>query len=159
VKSQVGPISPGVRFAAGDDWLKGLTITVRNDSGEPITHISLNLSFPRPPEQKHEPGFSEPLEYGVSPVPFPDGTFPNTSSEPIMPGESAELLLKDADYDGLRATLRELNFPPRIKKVKMHFVLLGFGDGTIWSAGKRYAFDRSRPGELIPLQKKNNSGS
>ncbi len=155
VKTQAGVISPGQRFTAGEDWFKGLAVTVRNDSGEPITHISLKLLFPRPKGQERELDFVEMLDYGESPVPFADGRRPPPSSaKAVMPGESVELRLADAAYDDLRALLRESRFPQKIKRVRVDVALLGFGDGTIWTAGKRYAFDSDRPGELIPLKKK-----
>src|ERR1051325_12071288 len=38
----------GKRFLDEDDWLKGLTVTVRNNSDKSISRIEINLAFPRP---------------------------------------------------------------------------------------------------------------
>lgn len=153
-KSRWGVIEPGRQFAAGEDWFKGLTLTVRNDSEEAITYISLKLLFPRQKGQETDLDFVELLSYGESPVPYADGRFPTSSAKPVMPGESVDLQLTDAAYDDLRAVLSESKFPPKIKKLKVDVAMLGFVDGTLWTAGKRYELDRQRPGELIPLQKK-----
>lgn len=157
VKSHSGVIEPGRKFPAGEDWFKGLTVTVRNDAEQPVTHIVLNLLFPRPKGQEGELDFVEVLSYGESPIPYEDGRGPPGPAKPVMPGESIELQLSDASYDGLRAVLAEANFPRNIKRLKVDVTMLGFGDGTVWIGGKRYELDRNRPGKLIPVEKKNQS--
>lgn len=156
VKSRSGVIESGRRFSAGEDWFRGLIVTVRNAAEQPITHISLRLLFPRPKGQENELDFAEHLNYGESPVPYEDGRVPVNSAKAIMPGESVDLQLSDANYDGLRAALEESKFPPRIKKLKVDVAMIGFSDGTVWLAGKRYELDKNNPGRLIPLEKKIN---
>ncbi|HWS56514.1 MAG TPA: hypothetical protein VN228_20415 [Pyrinomonadaceae bacterium] len=157
VRSHSGVIEPGKKFPAGEDWFKGLTVTVRNDADQPVTHIALNLRFPRPKGQEDERDLVEVLNYGESPIPYEDGRAPFNPARPVMPGESVELQLSDASYEGLRAVLAEANFPRNIRKVKVDVTMLGFGDGTVWIGGKRYELDRGRPGKLIPVEKKNQS--
>jgi hypothetical protein len=156
VKSQSGVIEPGRKFTGGEDWFKGLTVTVRNAAEQPITHISLKLLFPRPKGQEGELDFLERLDYGESPIPSEDGRVPVNSARAIMPGESVDIQLSDEVYDSLRALLKESKFPPSIKKIKVDVAMLGFSDGTIWIAGKRYELDKNNPGRLTPLEKKIN---
>lgn len=154
VKSKIGVIEPGKKLSADEDWFKGLRITVRNESQKPITHISLNVRFPRPKGQENELDFVETLKYGESPIPTKDGQLLLSSAEPVPPGESRGLSLPDDEYDTLRALLRDSNYPPNVKKIKVYVTLLGFSDGTIWMAGKMYRLDMGNPGRLIPLEKK-----
>lgn len=153
VKSRSGVIHPGKKFPAGEDWFRGLAVTVRNDAEQPLTHISLRLLFPRPKGQESELDFVQMLNYGESPVPYPDGSFPVNSAKPIPPGESVELRLPDEIYDSLRTLLNEAKFPRDIKKIKVDVTMLGFSDGTLWIAGRRYQLDKNNPGSLIPLKK------
>ena len=157
IKSRVGVIEPGKKFPADEAWFKGLTIRVRNDSEKPVTHISLRIRFLRPEGQENELDFVEPLNYGESPIPFPNGHVPFNPVKPIMPGESIELKLSDEDYDEIRVLLKNSKYPPSIKKLKVTVSMLGFNDGTIWMGGKRYELDRDSPGKLIPLKKKDLS--
>src|SRR4051812_27296453 len=40
------PVIPGHRFFAGDDWLKGLTVRVKNISDRPASAIRVMFAFP-----------------------------------------------------------------------------------------------------------------
>lgn len=115
-KSDIGIIKPGKKFSAGEDWFKGLTVSVRNDSDRPITHLSLRLRFPRPKGQEVALDFVESLEYGESPIPGADGIVPTNTARPVMPGESVELRLSDEDFYGVSEQLRASKYPSSIKK-------------------------------------------
>lgn len=95
IKSQAGVIRLGEPLSDGEDWFKGLTIAVRNNSGKPITYISLRIRFPRPKGQENELDFVEPLNYGVSPIPDANGQVPFNPVNPVLAGvcDSDRLLL------------------------------------------------------------------
>ena len=150
VKSQIGVIKPGSKISDGEDWFKGLALTVRNDSEKPITYISLRIRFPRPKGQENKLDFVERLNYGESPIPSADGQVPYNSAKPIMSGESVEIKLSDEDYNDIKLALQDSKYPPSIKKIKIAVLTLGFNDGTIWVGGKRYQLDKNNPGKLIP---------
>lgn len=158
IKSRVGIIRPGKKFSADEDWFKGLTISVRNDSKKPITHIALRIIFPPPEGQKNKLDFVEPLTYGASPIPSADGQVPFNTAKPVLPGESVELQLSDENFYDIMRLLND-GQPPSIKKIKVNVMMLGFSDGTLWLGGKSYEPDKSRPGKLIPLEKKKVIGS
>lgn len=153
-KSHIGVIKPGKRFSAGEDWFKGLTVRVRNNSDRPITHLSLRLRFPRPKGQEGELDFVEPLVYGESPIPDAAGIVPANTARPVMPGESVELRLSDEDFYEVREQLTASKYLPSIKKIRLSVQIIGFDDGTVWVGGKRYVPDKDSPGKLIPLEKK-----
>lgn len=157
IKSRAGIISPGKKFSADEDWFKGLTIRVRNDSKKPITHIALRIIFPPPEGQEDKLKFVEPLTYGASPIPSADGHVPFNTAKPVLPGESVELQLSDEDFYNIMTLLNDSGQPLSIKKIKVNVMMLGFSDGTLWLGGKSYELDKSRPGKLIPLEKKRSS--
>src|SRR5215213_752887 len=154
IKSQAGELRPGKSFNGGEDWFRGLTFNVRNDSEKPINYIGLGVRFPRPKGQDGELDFVEPLDYGESPVPYQDGRVLVNTAEPISPGASVELRLTDQAFNDVKALLAESKYPRAIKKIRVTFRMLVFSDGTLWVAGKSYALDRDVPGKLIPLEKK-----
>lgn len=138
-----------MKLPADDDWVRGLTVTVRNDSKKPITHISLRLRFPRPRDQQHATDFVESLDYGESPIPFEDGRVPYNPAAAVPPGESAELRLSDEDFAAVRTALDEAKYPGGIKRVRISVGLLGFADETVWMGGKLYRLDKESPGKLV----------
>lgn len=154
IKSQAGELKPGKALNAGEDWFRGLTFSIRNDSEKPINYIGLSIRFPRPKGQNGELDFVEPLDYGASPIPYEDGRVPINTAEPIMPGASVELKLTDAEYSEVRAFLSESKYPKAIKKIRVTVQMLGFVDGTIWLGGRTYVPDKDRPGRIVPLEKK-----
>lgn len=152
IKSKAGVIKPGMKFSSDEDWIQGLTISVRNKSEKPITHISLRILFPRPKEQQDLLDFVDLLNYGESPIPYEDGRIPFNSATPVLPGETVELRLTDEDYNALKTLLRESKYSS-INKIKVDVEVLGFSDGTLWMAGRMYTLDRDRPGKLLPVKK------
>lgn len=153
-KSDIGIIKIGKNFSAGEDWFKGLTVTVRNNSNQPITHLALRLRFPRPKGQEGKVDFVEPLVYGESPIPDSAGIVPTNTARPVMPGESVEIRLSDEDFYAVREELKASRYPPSIKKIRLSVLMIGFNDGMVWIGGKRYVLDKVYPGKLTPLEKK-----
>jgi hypothetical protein len=153
-KSQARELKPGKAFNMGEDWFRGLTFSIRNDSEKPMNYITLSIRFPRPKGQNGELDFVEPLDYGASPIPYEDGRVPINTAEPIMPGSSVELKLTDAEYNEVRTLLAESKYPRAIKKIRVTVQMLGFVDGTIWLGGRTYVLDKDRPGRIVPLEKK-----
>lgn len=128
---------------------------MRNDSGQPVTHVSLHVTFPRERRQEGELDFLEDLSYGEIPIPYPDGRIPVNTAAPILPGESVELRL--SDYEGLTAVLTESNFPRHIRRLRVHIQRVQFGDGTVWMLGRKYVWDKDTPGKLVPIEKKQSA--
>jgi hypothetical protein len=116
IKSQAGELKPGRTFNTGEDWFRGLTFNVRNDSGKSLNYVELSIRFPRSKGQDGELDFVEPLTYGESPVPYQDGRVAINTAEPILPGASVELRLADQAYNEVKALLAESKYPRAIKK-------------------------------------------
>ena len=154
IKTHAGPRTFGRKFFGDEDWFKGLTVAVRNDSGKPFTYLSVKLRFPRPKGQEKELDFVELLTYGVTPLPDVSGETLTNPAHPVMPGESIEIGLPDEDYIDIKGRLKSLNYPASIKRIRLAIQMIGFADGTLWVGGKQYVLDSAAPGGLIPLEKK-----
>lgn len=86
-------VQPGEKIQGDDDWLQGLSFTLKNISDQPIAYIDVGLRFPRP---KVIVVYS--LTYGVD---FSRGE-PRRESSPaaIQPGETLDLALTKEKYPG-----------------------------------------------------------
>lgn len=156
IKSEIGVIETDRSFLADENWFKGLELNIRNKSGKSITHIKIDIRFPRPQGQQQKLDFVTSLTYGESPLPSKDGQFLSNLAKPLMPEENIELKLSEDDYNRIRDSLKELGYPLSIRKIKVYVTTIGFNDDTVWMADRIYKIDRNNPEKLILLEKKKN---
>lgn len=84
-------IQPGEKIKGDDNWLQGLSFTLKNISDKPIAYVDVGLRFPQP---KGIVVYS--LNNGVD---FSRGEPRRTSSPPaIQPGETLDLVLTKEKY-------------------------------------------------------------
>ena len=120
-------------FVDDDDWLKGLTVDVRNDSDKTLTFLQLELFFPRPEPDAKKPGVSFALDFGDDPFRYDSASaMPPLSVKPLSPGEHLEITLTDDRLSAMYALLIETGFLVA-SKVQIRVNLIGFSDGTAWS--------------------------
>lgn len=84
-------VQPGEKIKGDDDWLQGLSFTLKNISDKPIAYVAVTLLFRRP---ERVVGFV--LSYGVD---YSRGE-PRRASSPraIPPGETVNLVLTKERY-------------------------------------------------------------
>jgi len=131
----------GKSFSDDDDWLKGLTVSVKNSSGKPLTHIGVKITLDRAQGQEDQGAATWDLWYGVSPFYYkPDEEIP-PPKVPLVPHGRVELLsLSDSEYGSLRSFLTIQNFPNSIERIHLMVCTIGFADGTAWN-GEMYERD------------------
>ena len=128
-KGRLIPLSK--KFLDDDDWLKGFTVSVRNLSGKPITHIGLEMLFRRDDEKQLPAGWF--LNYGPNPFHYRSNELIPTSGAPVvLPRDEIELNLPDVEFDDLMAFLHKAGFPEKIHVVEIRIKTIGFADGTAW---------------------------
>lgn len=148
VKSKIGTIETDKKIVAGDDWLRGLTIRVRNDSDKPVNGVSVYIQFCRPENQAQELDLAAPIFSG--PDPFASSEeFSSPPVEPMLPEQTRDIVLSDEGYESLRTILDKLNYPASIKTVKLRIRAIGFSDGTAWNTGKIFRRDPNNPDKWI----------
>ncbi len=148
VKSKIGELATDKKISAGDDWLKGLTIRVRNDSDKPVNFVGLDIQFRWPEEQSRELDLVAPIEYGRNPFAPSEQEFV-PEAELIFPKQTRDIPLTDEGYDQLRSILDNLKFPAAIKEVILRVRTVGFSDGTAWDGGSIFRRDPNNPGKWI----------
>ncbi|HEX8128213.1 MAG TPA: hypothetical protein VF527_03860 [Pyrinomonadaceae bacterium] len=144
VQSKSGLINIGGNTFADDDWLRGLTVTVKNTSGKSIAFVELELHFNGPEKSVGEVISGYPVMYGKVPPPgsasFEDGVI-------IPPNETVDVVLADDEYRRLRTFLNQTNYPESIKDVELIIHQVIFKDNTKWMAGSLFRRDQSDPDE------------
>lgn len=152
VQSKIGVIETGKKIAAGDDWLKGLTVRVFNESDKPVNGVSVQIQFRRPENQAGELDLVAPVGYGPDPL-ASLAEKPAPPVEAILPGQSRDIVLPDEGYESLRAILDKLNYPASIRAVKLSIRAVGFNDGAVWTTGKIFKRDPDNPDQWIRADK------
>lgn len=142
VKTKGGLVETDKNFSADDDWLRGLTIQVLNDSGKTVTYIGMQLSFRRTDDQEKGLPAIWPVAYGVDPFRYEDWeSMPKPQGVRVLSGSTVEIALSDLEYDEIKSFLRDIGFPSSVKKAELRVIKVGFSDGTAWNSGRVYSRD------------------
>jgi hypothetical protein len=156
VKTKKGLVKTDKKFLDDDDWLKGITVSVANTSDKTITAVNIELLFQRPEGQTKLPPLVYPLSYGRSPF-LPREPVPSIQPEPLLPGNSRDIILVDTEYNSLKESLKEAKYPINIKRLGVRITEIGFSDGTAWTSGEMFRRDPDNPDKWIPVEQPQGS--
>jgi 3D (Asp-Asp-Asp) domain-containing protein len=146
VKAKGRVIKTGKKFLEeDDDWFEGLTARIVNDTGKPILSIQIDVWFVRPEEQAQVPPYVYQLSYGADPFWFKPWEEYKTDMPPIEPGSTVDITLSVNDYNHIKSTLKELEYPASHKKIELRVTTIGFTDGTVWGHGEYMRRDPTDP--------------
>ncbi len=149
VITKKGVVETGKSFIDDDDWLKGLTMKVGNESGKTAIYIAVNLLFLRSEEQKEKPPFSYSIGYG-KPSKWKNVPGPADGSRPVLPGDTVEVSINDAHYREIRSNLEMAGYSGSVKKIRVRVEEVHFDDDTVW-AGAWFGPDPKNPERQIFL--------
>jgi hypothetical protein len=130
-------------FDNGDDWLKGVSIRVRNKSDRTIVYLQTGLAF-----FETQPSGSmmlfDALRYGRRPWVADDA---NKSALQLKPGAAIDLPITDQTYNSLKNFLARENWNiSDLHRATLRLTMVIFDDGTAWSLGSFRCPDPNRPG-------------
>jgi hypothetical protein len=144
-------ITAGERFAAPDNWLDGLRVTVENVSGKRVEHVELQFMFAGPVPGR--PPALVPVGYGK--IPGLDHASSNPGP-PLDRGGAATLAL--STKSGLLGELfKQGGF--RRQAVTMRLARVIFDDGTGWAHGRNTRRDAQNPLRWNVLEEKGAASS
>lgn len=115
-------VTVGKPFAADDDWLKNLTVRVKNTSSQPLTAVQLTLVLPelRIPPQIAYCYPSSDAEKGKS----------------IMPGGEVTLKMPEGGfYDWVRDQIAKDRPLSQVAKAEIYTTSVTLPDGMQWVSG------------------------
>ena len=130
IKSDDKAVTLGHPFSVSGDWLKNLTVKVRNVSGKPIASIRIHFNLPEAKYKEGTMGFS--LEYGKA---LSTGINYGVQRN-IMPDEELVLFRSEAHYNRDRDGIAQKAGITDFSKVLIGMTIVQFEDGTLWSSGK-----------------------
>jgi hypothetical protein len=118
------------RLDEASDWLRGLVVRFKNVSDKPVSSVEFHLALADPETSANVITFT--LKYGDTPVAGgPDMT------EPLMPGETAELTLSESWYDQANQSLKQSHntLATMVDRADLELSYVYFNDHTTWHAG------------------------
>lgn len=138
---------------ADDDWLRDLTVSIKNISDKNILFVELELHFPRPNPAPDVPTTAYSMIFGTPPK------LVGESSPVLMPNKQWQASLSAEDYTSLGELLAQTGYSPSIKEVEVITREVLFADKTKWATGRIQSLnDLSRNGQSsasLVGQKKN----
>ena len=148
VKVKGETVLPGRPFAAGDDWLLGLTFRLKNVSDRPVSYIEISLRFPAAVREGAEPGrkvgpMVGPVAYGCYPG-LPCRSDITGSSNEILPGEMRDVGLRGPS-ESFMAALAQVGALLPVQSVEYDVDSVLFDADTRWSRGLLFKRDPSEP--------------
>lgn len=147
LKSKGKAIELGKKFSAENDWLNGLTATVRNASDKAIARIDIQLSFPRPgggtsPETAT---YMAHMIYGLEPADLSGDQVPKL----VLPGEDVEVKLLDVNVPLIKTDLDKLGYEKEIKHAQIMVKSVTFVDGSEWAGDEMLYPNPNNPKQKI----------
>lgn len=143
VKLDGKDVRPGEKIKGDDDWLRGLSFTLKNISDKPVAYVEVALRFPRPQ------GFvAYVISYGVD---LSRGEHRTESSPPaIRPGGTVELALTQEKYPGFLRILALAGAERSFDTAPYYVERICFeGEpDIIWAAGMLKRRDPNQPTEF-----------
>jgi hypothetical protein len=123
----------GEKIKGDDDWLKGVSFTVKNISGKPIAYVAVGLRFEPPPGAARLVVFT--LSYGVD----NSRGVPRSGSSPmpLQPDQTVDLVLTDERYPNFLQILSMGGMPRGFDVVPYYVERVSFEDdpNIIWEGG------------------------
>jgi len=145
-------VNVGTTFLGDEDWLKGLTVKVKNKSGKSISYAELYVYVPT--SETEDKPIRLSLRYGVMPSACSE-TDASNQSKLISHGSSTTLTLSDSEYDLAKGLLSEKNVTTDFKQIEMRIGMVIFDDGTAWKNGSLLHRDPNDPSKWNVVDKPN----
>lgn len=138
LKIKQKPVGFNQRFLSEDDWLKGMTVSLRNITDKTILFIALRVAVPITKTSVPEYEAAYNLYYGT------DGRSPGAPampSKPILPGETVDIVLSEEDFNSINKLVNAENTSERIMQANVLIETVLFSDDTEWHVGNMFRKD------------------
>ena len=149
------------KFIDNDDWLRGLTVRVQNNSSRTVTSIRVEVQFARPQDTEHNPPAIWYLDYGDYPLLYKtEEEMPSLRVKPVLPGESLDISLSDNDFYEMTRFLEEVRYSNgSTDKIELRITAIGFSDKTLWNVGNLLKRDPNSFWGWSPLEGTDHDGN
>ena len=132
-------------FEADADWLKGVSLKIKNNSGKAIVCIYVGVIFREtaPAPMMHPKFFGHPTNTKIKPAGPP---------LELKPGEILTVSLVD-EYEGLKRAVEHRRPVDSVNILELEITRAYFGDGMMWDLGEIYRPDPDNLGKWILVEK------
>jgi hypothetical protein len=130
-------------FTANEEWLKTLTVSVKNNSDKVIVYAAINLQFPRYGSSHDRTAIFE-MFYGSWTLQTRRPARKEISVG-IQPGKTVEIHLSPSQFADLSGLLLATGYLSPIEKVAVGIGPVIFADDMMWYAGAKLRRDSSDP--------------
>lgn len=147
------------KFTADSDWLKGITVTIKNVSDKPLIYITVSVTayYEKDGIRKRTSDGRDRLAaidvgYGLRPR-LPGEPARSYGATPLMPGRTADLVLSELQRDELYGLLRQEDSSTDIPEVALwvdHVAWYG-EDDKMWVRGRMLQRDPNNPRLWLPV--------
>lgn len=147
-------VSFGKKFSADDEWMRSLTVSVKNKSDKLILFAAIRLQFPRATDSR-DPISIYDISYGNAGLP----TRRPTAEERLVgipSGETVVMQLSVQQAVDLKTFLTGTQYPASIETVDLSLSHIIFADDTMWYAGSQALRDPKDPTRWINSQYANS---
>lgn len=161
VKVKGASIEPGRKITGDSDWLKGMTVIVKNVSDKPVVYITVSVTAHYEKDgvrKRTEDGRDRVAEidvvYGLRP-PMPGEPARTYSPVPLMTGQTADLVLSEVNRDELYSLLRREDSSTDVAELTLwvdHVAWYG-DDDNMWIHGRMLRRDPNNPRTWLPINK------
>jgi hypothetical protein len=157
VKVKGAPVERDREFAGDSDWLKGMTVTIKNVSDKPVVYVTVSADahyekdgVRRRTSDGRDYVATIDLGYGVRPH-LPGEPVRSYSATPLMPGQTADLVLGAIQRDELYWLLRDYSTDIPELKLRVDHVAWYGKDDTMWIRGRMHRLDPNDPRHWMPV--------
>jgi hypothetical protein len=157
VKTAGQAVKFGGAFKASEDWLKGLTLNLKNISDKPIVYIAVDVRVDGTVTPRRRSAVT--MTYGQRPTgPAASGS---SAQRAIAPGESVEIIFTDALYDNLRTLVQQdgsdVSHALDEAELKVDFII--FEDDSAWGNGRTLRRNPNNPAKWDALSDESRSST
>jgi hypothetical protein len=135
-------------FAAGDDWMRGVVLSLKNSSSKTIVSFSLDVDFPETKRTRNMMRYT--ISHGRQPGLRPEVKIPERPA--IKPGESFQVGFSEQEFANLNRYLGEQTSLGQLSRAEIGIGMVYFDDGTAWSMGNMMRPDPNDPRRWIPIE-------
>lgn len=130
---------------AGKDWLKSLTLNIKNNYNKSIVYMEVHLEIPKAGKMDYP--LRLPITFGQMP-PTADDNQPLKILKKVTPDSTKKLPLSESTYDFLVTYMRE-NQVDDIDEMEVIIEFVLFDDDTAWSKGEMMRRDPNNPDRWV----------
>ena len=130
-------------FDETDDWLKKLSLEIKNDWNKPIIYLLVALSFPETDASGQRMTFH--VHLGNRP-----GSSAQRESLSFSPGDKLVINIADR-YEWLTQFIEPRQSMRQINKVEIQVTLAVSDDKTAWGEGVFFVQDPNKPSRYVPV--------